>query len=201
VINNPRWSLSHSSITHSEKANVVTIKWPAIGTSQTYARVEAGPGKLLCQTNILYSCDFIAENLGTNKITLFLFVKDVNGMNQGMKVDYSFEVRSIVSEAEQKLIDDERKRTEELQEITKKEARDKKLQELADKLKLAEAQMKIAEQKSDRLSDILAEKLDLLSMAKDRQSASEEALNAAIKLQNENLLLLKKIIKQLSQFN
>lgn len=200
-INEPRWDLGKSSITHSVKENVVTITWPAIGASQTYARVESAPGKLLCQTNTLYSCDFIAETLGTLNLTLYLFVNDINGKNQGMKADYSLQVQSITSEAEKKLIDDESKRAEDLGEIAKKEAMAKKLQELSEKLKLAEAQLLIAEQKSIRLNDLFAEKLDSLAAAKDRESAAADILTAAIKLQSENLLLLKKITKQLTQFN
>lgn len=200
-INNPRWDLGNSSITHSIKANVVTINWPAIGFSQTYARVEAGPGKLLCQTNILYSCDFIVESLGTLNLTLYLFVNDVNGKNQGMKADYAFSVESIISEAEQKLINDENKKAQDSQEIAKREVAAKKLQELSEKLKLAEAQLLKAEQKSMLLNDLFAEKLDLLAAAKDRESAAADSLTAAIKLQSENLLLLKKITKQVTQFN
>ena len=200
-INNPRWDLGNSSITHSIKANVVTINWPAIGVSQTYARVEAGPGKLLCQTNILYSCDFIVDSLGTLNLTLYLFVNDVNGKNQGMKADYAFSVESIISEAEQKLIDDENKRAQDSQEIAKREVAAKKLLELTAKLKVAEELLATAEQKSNRLNDLFAEKFDLLSEAKDRESAAQDALTQALRLQSENLLLIKMVTMQLSKLN
>lgn len=197
-INNPRWDLGNSAILHSQSGNVISIRWPAVGSAQTYARVESAPGKLLCQTTLQYFCEFSIEDRGRYRITLYLFVNDANGKNQGLRAEYEFSVESAMSEAQKRKIDEDLKKSEEQNKLLNEALREKKLQELIEKFKKAEVELALAEKESNRLNDILSEMLDHLAEAKDRQSAAGAILTEAIKLQSENLLLLKKITKQLS---
>ena len=179
-INNVRWDLAPNTITHTSSDNVVTLNWPQIGSSQSYARVETSSGRLLCQTNSALTCDFIPGVLGKFTTVLILQVKDVNGGNQSARAEYSFEVKTIVSAAEAKIIgDNEAALNAGATKIIKEESEKKLAKMLAD-LKIAEERLQSAQLKLDRVSDLLAAATDRYFESKDRSSSVSEKLDAAL---------------------
>lgn len=197
-INNLRWDLAPNSITHTSSNNVITLNWPQIGASQSYARVESKNGKLVCQTNTALTCDFIPESLGQTTYVLLLQVKDVNGANQAARAEYSIEVKSLISAAEAKIqaeVDAIGAAGNKLIE----EERAKKLAKLLSDLKVAEEKMLAAQNKLDKVSDLLAETIDSYAAAKDRSSAVSDQMAAALNSYiafNKQLVALNRLYKK-----
>ena len=197
-INNPRWDLAPNSITHTSSNNVITLNWPQIGASQTYARVESKNGKLICQTNTALTCDFIPESLGRITYVLFLQVKDINGVNQAARAEYSIEVKSLTSAVEAK-IQAENDAIEAAANKLIEEERAKKLAKLMSDLKIVEVKMLAAQNKLEKVSDLLAEATDSYLAAKDRSSAATDQLSAALNSYiaiNKQLAALNKLYKR-----
>lgn len=179
-INNVRWGLASNTITHTSSDNVVTLNWPQIGASQSYARVETSSGRILCQTNTALTCDFIPGVLGKFTTVLILQVKDVNGGNQSARAEYSFEVKTIVSAAEAKIISDNEAALNAGAAKIINEESEKKLAKLLAELKIAEERLQSAQLKLDRVSDLLDAATDRYFESKDRSSNVSEKLDTAL---------------------
>jgi alpha-tubulin suppressor-like RCC1 family protein len=179
-INNPRWDLSPKTITHTASDNVISLSWPQIGASQSYARVETLLGKLICQTTTALTCDFIPGALGKFTVVLFLQIKDVNGVNHATRAEYSFDVKNILSAAEAKMIGDSEAALEANNKKVIEEAQEKKLAKLAADLKIAEAGLKAAESKLDRVSDLFYSATNRYLESRDRSSIVSEKLETLV---------------------
>ena len=179
-INNARWDLSPNSITHTVSNNVVSITWPQIGASQTYARLEDLSGKLICQTNTALTCDFIPDKLGMSTYVLFLQVKDVNGSNQSARAEYSIEVKTLLSAIDAKLLAEK----EAIDAAILKSAQDAQAQKLAklqSELKSTEIKLSAAQAKLDSKIDLLAEVTDSYLSSKDQSAAAMDLLDEVVR--------------------
>lgn len=198
-INNPRWDLAPNSITHQVINNVIAVSWPTIGASQKYARVEDKSGKLLCQTNVALTCEYIPEKTGESIIVLLLQVLDVNGNNQSARAEYSLKVTSLVSAAEAKQTSEKEAIEKALLDKLSKEENEKKLNELNKLLSAAQVRVQTATSRLEKAEESLAEMTDSYSAAKDRSNtvmgSLSQVLNEYVQINQLITNLLKKTKK------
>ena len=199
TINNSRWALGPNSINYSTSDGIVSIKWPQIGSSQNYARVESNNGKLLCQTYSALTCDYRAERIGDQKNTLILQVLDVNSVNHSARAEFFVNVSNLSSAAETKIKIESEIESKKLQDEFYQESQNRLLNQLKLLLLSAQDKLESAEKKAEKSQDKLNRIADSLSASRDESSIISAKLFNAVAEYTKMLQLKSKLLKKLAK--
>lgn len=198
TINNSRWDLGPNSISISTSDGIVSVKWPLIGSSQSYARVENENGKLLCQTYSALTCDYRAEQIGKQKNILILQILDINSATHSARTEFIVNVSDLSSAAETKIKIESENEIKKLQDKFYQDTQNRLLSQLKSLLLSSQEKLENAEKKVEKSQDQLDRTTDLYNASRDKSSIISANLFNTVAEYIKLLQLKSKLLERLA---